>query len=82
MRRPLTLSHVWIGMCATIGLLTWAVVRLHLSNPKLWIGLAILLAGSMIAVTGCGGGGGGNSQPPPPQTHQVVSSGTVTLTVQ
>jgi hypothetical protein len=37
-------------MCATIGLLTWAVVRLHLSNPKLWIGLAILLAGSMAAL--------------------------------
>jgi sugar lactone lactonase YvrE len=38
--------------------------------------LAVLAAGA-----GCGGGGGGSS-PTPPQTHQVTSSGTVTLIVK
>jgi hypothetical protein len=41
--------------------------------------LALLVSAVAIA-SGCGGGG--NAPPPPPQTHQVTSSGVVTLTVQ
>ena len=45
--------------------------------------LGILLAMTMTTlVTGCGGGGGSSStNPPPAQTHQVTSSGVVTLTI-
>ncbi|WP_109488638.1 FG-GAP-like repeat-containing protein [Occallatibacter savannae] len=37
-----------------------------------------------LIILGCGGGGGssGGDSNPPPQTHQVTSSGTVTLTVK
>jgi hypothetical protein len=38
----------------------------------------VLLAGAAFSVIGCGGGGGSSS----PQTHQVVSSGSVSLTIQ
>ncbi len=41
------------------------------------VGMITLLA----IVAGCGGGGGGGTNPPP-QTHQVTSSGTVTLVVK
>ena len=41
--------------------------------------LALILSAGAL-VTGCGGGGGSTTTPPPP-THQVTSSGTVTLTV-
>jgi hypothetical protein len=39
-----------------------------------------LLVCAVAITSGCGGGG--NASPPPPQTHQVTSSGVVTLTVQ
>jgi hypothetical protein len=41
--------------------------------------LALLVSAVAIA-SSCGGAG--NAPPPPPQTHQVTSSGVVTLTVQ
>lgn len=40
-----------------------------------------LLAAAAMAVTGCGGAGG-SSTVVPPETHQITSSGTVTLIVQ
>ncbi len=67
-----------------ILLLPLMVLRKRLTARGAWMtaGLGlILLAGTAFCVTGCGGGGGG-SAPPPPQTHQVVSSKIVTLTVQ
>jgi len=43
-----------------------------------WVWLAILVL-LVLLLPSCGGGGGGT---PPPQTHQVTTSGVVTLTVQ
>jgi hypothetical protein len=46
-----------------------------------WLTACLALLVSAVAITSsCGGGG--NTPPPPPQTHQVTSSGVVTLTVQ
>ncbi|HTW81549.1 MAG TPA: hypothetical protein VME23_18530, partial [Terracidiphilus sp.] len=49
---------------------------------KIWftacLGLVLLVASAGI---GCGGGGSSGT-PPPPATHQVTTSGVVTLTVQ
>jgi hypothetical protein len=65
-------------------LLPLMFLRRKLAARGVWVtaclGL-VLLAGAAFSVIGCGGGGGSSSTPPP-QTHQVVSSGTVTLTVQ
>jgi hypothetical protein len=44
--------------------------------------LACLLFIFLVVAAGGGCGGGSSSPPPPPQTHQVTSSGAVTLTVQ
>jgi hypothetical protein len=45
--------------------------------------LAISLAIAILGVAeGCGGGGSAGGSTPPPVTHQVTSSGTVTLKVQ
>lgn len=45
------------------------------------VGILIVVAVAVICPIGCGGGGG-STTPPPPQTHQITSSGVVTLTVQ
>jgi hypothetical protein len=67
-----------------ILLLPLMILRKRLAARGAWmiacLGL-VLLAGAGFCVTGCGGGGGG-STPSQPQTHQVVSSGVVTLTIQ
>jgi sugar lactone lactonase YvrE len=64
-----------------ILLLPLLFMRRRLAAKGFWFAASLLLVVSVAAVaTGCGGGG--NSTPPPPQTHQVTSSGTVTLTVQ
>jgi Chitobiase/beta-hexosaminidase C-terminal domain/NHL repeat len=46
-----------------------------------WITVGIVVLGTgLVCATGCGGGSGGS--PSSPATHQVTSSGVVTLTVQ
>jgi hypothetical protein len=68
-----------------ILLLPLVFLRRKLALRGVWVTAClwlVLLAGAAVTCVGCGGGGGGSSTPPPPQTHQVVSSGTVTLTVQ
>jgi trimeric autotransporter adhesin len=47
-------------------------------NRRAWIWILILGFSALLA-SSCGGGGGGSTQP---QTHQVKTSGVVTLTVQ
>jgi hypothetical protein len=65
-------------------LLPLVFLRKKLAARGVWVtaclGL-VLLAGTVFSVIGCGGGGS-SSAPPPPQTHQVVSSGTVSLTIK
>jgi hypothetical protein len=48
---------------------------------RFWLTACLALLVSALAI-GAGCGGGGNAPAPPPQTHQVTSSGVVTLTVQ
>jgi hypothetical protein len=66
-----------------ILLLPLVFLRKRLAARGAWmtacLGLILLTAAAF--ASGCGGGGS-NSTPPPPQTHQVVSSGTVSLTIQ
>jgi hypothetical protein len=71
-----------------ILLLPLVFLRRRMAARGVWItaclGL-VLLAGAAVACTGCGGGGGVTStcgSNCPAQTHQVMSSGAVTLTVQ
>jgi hypothetical protein len=66
-------------------LLPLIFLRKKLTRRGAWItacvGLVVLA--STATIVGCGGGGSSTTnQQPPPQTYQVVSSGTVTLTVQ
>jgi hypothetical protein len=68
-----------------ILLLPLVFLRRKLAARGAWVtaclGLAFLAA--VAYSTGCGGGGGGttNNTPPPP-THQVISSGSVGITIQ
>jgi hypothetical protein len=76
-------TGLWILL--PILLLPLYFARKRLTRRGAWltacVGLVVLTASATII--GCGGGGSStNNQPPPPQTYQVVSSGTVTLTVQ
>jgi hypothetical protein len=70
---------------ATVFLPILLLPRLFLTRKwaarRFWLTACLALLVSAVAITsGCGGGG--NAPPPPPQTHQVTSSGVVTLTVQ
>ncbi|MGA3080961.1 MAG: kelch repeat-containing protein [Terracidiphilus sp.] len=68
-----------------ILLLPLIILRKRLAARGAWMTaclVLVLLTACGIAITGCGGGGGGTGPPPPPQTHQVVSSAVVTLTIQ
>lgn len=47
-----------------------------------WLVAGIVLAVATVAIYGTGCGGGSSTPPPPPQTHQVTSSGSVTLIIQ
>jgi hypothetical protein len=62
-------------------LLPFARIRRKWTAGKIWftacLGVALLVASTSI---GCGGSSSG--PPPPPITHQVTTSGVVTLTVQ
>ena len=81
-----TLSGVtsdWILL--PILLLPLMILRKRLVARGSWVTAylgMILLAVSAFSVVGCGGGAGGASQSSTTQTHQVVSSGVVTLTIQ
>jgi len=58
------------------------IARINQNRKKLiWPLIAIVAIAALATVTGCGGRGG-SSTSPPPQTHQVTSSGAITLTVQ
>jgi sugar lactone lactonase YvrE len=66
-----------------ILLLPLVFLRRKLAARGVWVTASlglVLLAGAAVACAGCGGGG--SSTPPPPQTHQAVSSGAVSITVQ
>jgi len=66
-----------------ILLLPLMFLRRKLAARGVWVtaclGL-VLLAGAAVACAGCGGGG--TSTTPSPQTHQAVSSGAVSITIQ
>lgn len=66
-----------------IALLPLLFVRRRLTSRGMWITvfLGLIFAGGVVAATGCGGGSSASPAPPNP-THQVTSSGTVSLTVQ
>lgn len=57
------------------------LARLRKEKVIRWF-VAVAAIAVLTFATSCGGGGGSSSSPPPPQTHQVSSSGAVTLTVQ
>ena len=67
-----------------ILLLPLVFLRRKLAARSVWVttclGL-VLLAGAAYTA-GCGGSSGGSSSTPPAPTHQVVSSGTVGITIQ
>ena len=64
-----------------ILLLPLLFMRRKLTIKGFWFAASLLLVVSVAAIAnGCGGGG--STSTPPPQTHQITSSGTVTLTVQ
>ncbi len=67
-----------------IFLLPIAGARRRRATARIVLLAWLALASAAAASIGCGGGGGngGGGNNPPPQTHQVTSSGTVTLTVQ
>jgi hypothetical protein len=66
-----------------ILLLPLVFVRRKLINRGIWetacLGVVLLAAAAYTA--GCGGGGSSTTTPPP-QTHQVVSSGSIGITIQ
>jgi hypothetical protein len=66
-----------------ILLLPLVFLRRKLAARGIWVtaclGMVLLAAAAYTA--GCGGGGS-NTTTPPPQTHQVVSSGSISITVQ
>jgi hypothetical protein len=68
-------ATAWILL--PILLLPLTAARRRITN-RLWL-IAVVGVAIATAVAGCGGGGGTTT---PPATHQVTSSGVVTLTVQ
>jgi len=64
-----------------ILLLPRLLLRRKRAERGFWLTARLVLLVSAVAIaSGCAGGG--STPPPPPQTHQVTSSGVVTLTVQ
>jgi N-acetylneuraminic acid mutarotase len=65
-------------------LLPLVFLRRKLAARGAWIaaGLVLVLLAAVAYTTGCGGGGGGTTPTPVPQTHQVVNSGSVSITIQ
>jgi N-acetylneuraminic acid mutarotase len=77
-------ASAWILL--PILLLPLYFARKRLTRHGAWLSACVVLVllTATATIVGCGGGGSSttNQQPPPPQTYQVVSSGTVMLTVQ
>jgi uncharacterized membrane protein YgcG len=81
-------ANSWIVL--PILLLPLMILRKRLAARGVWITacLGLVLLAGMAYSTGCGGGGGGgnsgggNGGGGGSQTHQVISSGVVTLTVK
>jgi len=67
-----------------ILLLPLVYLRRKLAARGVWVTtcLGLVLLAAVAYTSGCGGSSGGSSSPPPPQTHQVVSSGSVSITIQ
>jgi N-acetylneuraminic acid mutarotase len=69
-----------------ILLIPLLLMRRKLAARGVWITASlglVLLASAAFSVIGCGGGSGATTPPPPPpQTHQVISSWTVNITIQ
>jgi hypothetical protein len=67
-----------------ILLLPLVYLRRKLAARGVWVTacLGLVLLATVAYTSGCGGSSGGSSSPPPPQTHQVVSSGSVSITIQ
>jgi hypothetical protein len=66
-------------------LLPLMFLRKKMAARGSWIttGLVLVLLSAAVYTLGCGGGGGGGTTTPiTPQTHQVVSSGSVSITIQ
>jgi hypothetical protein len=66
-----------------ILLLPLVFLRRKLAARGVWVTacLGLVLLAAAAYTSGCGGGGGSSSTPPP-QTHQVISSGSVSITIQ
>jgi N-acetylneuraminic acid mutarotase len=64
-------------------LLPLVFLRRRMATRGYWVTacLGLALIGAAAFTSGCGGGSS-STTPPPPQTHQVTSSGVVSLTVQ
>ena len=76
-------TSAWILL--PILLLPLYFTRKRLTRRGAWLSACVVLVlfTATATIIGCGGGGSSTTnQQPPPQTYQVVSSGTVTLTVQ
>ena len=76
------------GAAAAFVVLPFLLLPLMITRRRLSAGRTVFIAcvGFVLVVAtvslgGCGGGGGGTTSNPPPSTHQVTSSGVVTLTV-
>jgi N-acetylneuraminic acid mutarotase len=75
-----TVSGAASWILLPILLLPLVLLRRKLAARGVWVTacLGIVLLAAAAYTSGCGGG---SSSPPPPQTHQVTSSGVVTLTI-
>ena len=65
-------------------LLPLVFLRRKLAVRGIWMtaGMGLVLIAAAAYTAGCGGGGGGATTTPVTQTHQVVSSGSVSITIQ
>jgi hypothetical protein len=72
----------WIML--PILLLPLVYLRRILAARGVWIAVSLgfVLLAAAACTTGCGGGGSTQSYTPLPQTHQVISSGAVGITIQ
>jgi hypothetical protein len=75
-------ATAWILL--PILLLPLMFLRRKLAVRGVWIiaGIGLVLITAAAYTVGCGGGGGGTTTTLVPQTHQVVSSGSVSITIQ
>jgi hypothetical protein len=66
-----------------ILLLPLVFLRRKLMKRGIWVTacLGMVLLAAAACTAGCGGGGSSTTTPPP-QTHQVISSGSVSITIQ